>query len=126
MIYVVCSSDVSHVLSAVTGRAPEMFQGRYDEKVDVYSFGAMVTGHAPWSQQLSQKDAIIPILYHNYFNPNPECRRFLRDFVPSEVDTEIRELIVACLDPLPEERPTFQNVLLRLEGFSDRVKIRLR
>ncbi|KAM4616132.1 LIM domain kinase 2 [Polymixia lowei] len=84
--------------------APEMLNGkRYDEKVDIFSFGIVLC-------------EIIGQVY-----ADPECLprtmdfglnvgKFLEKFLPEDCPPAFFPLAVACCDLVPENRPPFQKL----------------
>ncbi|XP_062874252.1 LIM domain kinase 2 [Trichomycterus rosablanca] len=84
--------------------APEMLNGkRYDEKVDVFSFGIVLC-------------EII-----GQVNADPECLprtmdfglnvgKFMEKFLPEDCPSAFFPLAVACCDLTPESRPAFQKL----------------
>ncbi|XP_029296632.1 LIM domain kinase 2 [Cottoperca gobio] len=84
--------------------APEMLNGkRYDEKVDIFSFGIVLC-------------EIIGKVY-----ADPECLprtldfglnvgKFVEKFVPEDCPTAFFPLTVACCDLTPDNRPPFQKL----------------
>ncbi|KAI9252160.1 kinase-like domain-containing protein [Sporodiniella umbellata] len=96
------SSSVTTITKAVYGRlpyvAPEVRQGVYTEKSDVYSLGVIL-----W--QLMSK-VIFPspeILLEK--NQNAQDHAYRIEPVPG-IPEWYQRLCVACLEPLPENRPT--------------------
>lgn len=84
--------------------APEMLNGkRYDEKVDIFSFGIVLC-------------EIIGQVY-----ADPEClprtldfglnvRKFIEKFLPEHCPPAFFALAVACCDLTPDNRPAFQKL----------------
>ncbi|KAG7480855.1 hypothetical protein MATL_G00060640 [Megalops atlanticus] len=84
--------------------APEMLNGkRYDEKVDIFSFGIVLC-------------EIIGQVY-----ADPEClprtldfglnvEKFLEKFLPQDCPPAFFPLAVACCDLIPENRPAFEKL----------------
>uniref|UniRef100_A0A8C1MGJ1 LIM domain kinase 2 n=1 Tax=Cyprinus carpio TaxID=7962 RepID=A0A8C1MGJ1_CYPCA len=84
--------------------APEMLNGkRYDEKVDIFSFGIVLC-------------EII-----GQVNADPEClprtldfglnvRKFIEKFLPEHCPPAFFALAVACCDLTPDNRPAFQKL----------------
>lgn len=84
--------------------APEMLNGkRYDEKVDIFSFGIVLC-------------EII-----GQVNADPEClprtqdfglnvRKFMEKFLPDDCPPAFFPLAVACCDLTPDNRPPFQKL----------------
>jgi serine/threonine protein kinase len=98
----------------VTGRigtphwmAPEMFESdHYTNKVDVYAYGILLweilTGAVPFKGRDAYKVAIAVTRNHE------------RPPLPTGIPRGIIELIKACWDPAPENRPTFAQITLKL------------
>lgn len=97
--------NLSSVLGTPEFMAPELYDEKYDEKVDIYSFGLcvleMVTKEYPYAEcenaaQIFRKvtQGIKPPSLHN-----------------SEMDTETREFIELCINFDPTKRPTAEELL---------------
>lgn len=92
--------------------APELILGRTsDVASDVYTLGAtlyaMVTGHAPFADASDTLSAMIQKSEGRYLDP--------RQHVAS-LSEEIVELIRACLDPKPAQRPASAEEFARRLG----------
>jgi serine/threonine protein kinase len=89
--------------------APEVIANtKYAEPADVFSFGVimweLLTKECPF-EGLNQIQVAMCVLNENK-----------RVVVPDWVPLHLQTLIVSCMHPDPEERPTFSNLLLQLEG----------
>ena len=83
--------------------APEMFNSsKYDEKVDVYSFGVllweMLTGITPFN-------GMTPFQIMNAV-----CQNAQRPPIPEDTPEELTSLIEACWAQEPKDRPSFEKV----------------
>jgi tRNA A-37 threonylcarbamoyl transferase component Bud32 len=94
--------------------APEVMQGEhYDEKIDVYSFGVLLTElltrQKPFSDQFKIKcyqDVFDQVLDNGAVPTIPEwSTRF------------IKPLVVSCLSHEPSRRPSFNDIILYLSEF---------
>ncbi|EGC28777.1 hypothetical protein DICPUDRAFT_159737 [Dictyostelium purpureum] len=88
--------------------APEVMMGNpYNEKADVYSFGIILweilTKEAPYSHH---KD------YDIFFNAI--CHERERPPIPIDTLPSLRHLIQICWDHNPQNRPSFSEILFRL------------
>ncbi|EGC28848.1 hypothetical protein DICPUDRAFT_100013 [Dictyostelium purpureum] len=88
-------------------RAPEITKGlNYNEKIDVYSFGLVVyeiyTGKIPF-EGIDGSAAAAKSAYENY---RPE--------IPIDIPISIRLLITKCWAALPDDRPSFTEILHEL------------
>jgi len=86
---------------------PEVFDGGiYDTKSDIFSFGMvlweLLTGQIPFGE--------VPPLQVLQLIDNGE-----RPFLPAGVNPVFAQLIRDCWEEDPEKRPTFTEILLRLD-----------
>ncbi|KAJ1982932.1 hypothetical protein H4R35_000058 [Dimargaris xerosporica] len=94
----------SSVLGTPEYMAPEMYEERYDEKVDSYAFGMcvleMVTREYP---------------YMECTNPAQIYRRVTAGIPPATLekvaDDDVRAFIGYCIQPNPDKRPTAAEIL---------------
>ncbi|KAF9958894.1 Serine/threonine-protein kinase wnk1 [Mortierella alpina] len=97
-------THVSSVLGTPEFMAPELYDEKYDEKVDIYAFGMcvleMVTKEYPYSECTNQAQ-----IY----------RKVTKGIKPQSLehvqDPEIREFINRCLDHDDRTRPSAQELL---------------
>eukprot|EP00161_Ancyromonas_sigmoides_P014949 TRINITY_DN3924_c0_g1_i1.p1 TRINITY_DN3924_c0_g1~~TRINITY_DN3924_c0_g1_i1.p1 ORF type:complete len:512 (-),score=236.69 TRINITY_DN3924_c0_g1_i1:32-1501(-) len=85
--------------------APEIARRqKYDEKVDVYSFGIMIWEMLTLSVPFSELDAFALIgrlLSDDTFRPE----------VPENTDPDVAALMVACWHADPKQRPSFKEII---------------
>lgn len=84
--------------------APEiLLKGSYTNKVDVYAYGIVLweiaTGKLPYNNLEPRK--IIELVVNKNIRPE----------MPSNISTELIQLIEACWDRKPELRPSFDNII---------------
>jgi len=93
--------------------APEVINQRaYTPKVDVYSFGILLveiyTGTRPYSSEsfaeMFPSDIMRAVVHEG-----------LRPEIPQDCPTELTQLIRECLNSIPDLRPTFKEIVSRLE-----------
>jgi len=84
--------------------APEMYQEKYDEKVDIYAFGMcvlqMVTKKYPYGE--------CQTLHQVY---KKVTSRTLPEALKSVVSRSVKEFIIACCEFKPEKRPSAKDLL---------------
>lgn len=90
--------------------APEVFTGtRYDEKVDVYSYAMIlfeiICREIPFEEE---EPAAVGRLTVQGSRPD-------MDAVPPDCPEDLRELMVQCWAHDPKKRPTFPEIVKRLE-----------
>uniref|UniRef100_A0AAV1U056 Protein kinase domain-containing protein n=1 Tax=Peronospora matthiolae TaxID=2874970 RepID=A0AAV1U056_9STRA len=91
--------------------APEIIRSeRYGPEADVYSFGIVLTEletrHTPYHDQEETGLKVLMRVAHKGLRPS----------LPSSCLPERRRLIEDCLRDVPARRPTFAQVLSRLQG----------
>ncbi|KAL7686864.1 putative serine/threonine-protein kinase Mps1 [Plasmopara halstedii] len=91
--------------------APEIIRSeRYGPEADVYSFGIVLTEletrRTPYHDQEETGLKVLMRVAHKGLRPS----------LPSTCHPERRKLIEACLHDVPRHRPTFLQVLSRLQG----------
>ncbi|GLI67861.1 hypothetical protein VaNZ11_012147, partial [Volvox africanus] len=90
--------------------APEVFfgNGEVSEKVDVYSMGVTLwqlhTGEEPF-MRLSNHEILMGLESGTLHLP-----------IPSTCDPEWRSLVETCMDPNPDNRPSFREIILQLQA----------
>jgi len=93
-------------------RAPEITKGetRYDGKIDVYCFGLvlyeMLTSKLPFDE-LDGVTAAAKAAYES-----------LRPTIPDDCPGGLRDLMTTCWADKPSQRPSFAEILKKLEGIS--------
>ena len=90
--------------------SPELANGwKFDHRTDIYAFGVTVyellTGVKPFEGQ-TQKAMLANQLNQRY------CIRKLREF-NSNIPVKLDELVIKCLDFVPEKRPPNMTILVR-------------
>ena len=102
-------------------RAPEIIRGRdYDSSVDVYSYGITLweiqTANHPYSDHLQMGLTVRDIL-------DRVVGKDLRPEFPTCCDKDMIELTKSCWQLSPFRRPTFDEIVLKLEAicFRDRI-----
>ena len=102
-------------------RAPEIIRGRnYDSSVDVYSYGIALweiqTAKHPYFDKLKPGVTVRDIL-------DRVVGEELRPEFPAYCDEDMIELTKSCWQISPFRRPTFDEIVLKLEAicFRDRI-----
>ncbi|KAF9127468.1 hypothetical protein BGW39_005835 [Mortierella sp. 14UC] len=97
-------THVSSVLGTPEFMAPELYDEKYDEKVDIYAFGMcvleMVTKDYPYAECTNQAQIYRKVSQ----GIKPQALEHVQD-------PEIREFIDRCLDHDPTTRPSAQELL---------------
>ncbi len=83
--------------------APELFQKRqYDEKVDIFAFGALlwelIAREVPF-------DGLEPIDIKQMVEKNEQLK------IPYGTDARLSQLVSSCRVPNPSERPDFDSIV---------------
>ncbi|CAO3609044.1 unnamed protein product [Cunninghamella echinulata] len=115
------SSSVISLTKAVYGRvpyiAPEVRRGVYTEKSDIYSLGIII-----W-QLVSKVIFPSPDVYlegQDRVHHRPESHVFVINTVPG-VPHWYTNLYIACLEPLPQHRPSAQEICQALQPIHDQL-----
>jgi len=107
-----------YVMTGETGSyrymAPEVFRCEtYNEKVDVYSYAMIVyyiiAGHQPWPTMNGSKAAFTAAVEGN------------RPHIPRDWDDRIVRFLKLWWDDDPDKRPSFENILMELNEYSQAV-----
>ncbi|CAD8177739.1 unnamed protein product [Paramecium octaurelia] len=98
------SQNTSSVLGTPEFMAPEIYQGNYNTKVDIYAFGLcvleMVTGLKPFSECKGGTGQIIKKVMESQ---KPQS-------IEAILNEKIKTIILECLNP-PDQRPTATQLL---------------
>ncbi|XP_065571946.1 uncharacterized protein LOC136034603 isoform X3 [Artemia franciscana] len=97
-------STVKSVIGTPEFMAPEMYEERYNEKVDVYSFGMCLIEMATMEYPYLECAGPMQILRKVTRGEPPDCLQKVED-------TELKDIILWCVQPNPLERPTVHDVL---------------
>jgi serine/threonine protein kinase len=95
--------------------APECFDDRveYGEKSDVFSYGLvlleLMSGEPPYPVSNSNHSFIASMQNHSKVQPNIHA-------LPPETPAMVRELIIACIQFEITQRPSFEEIVKRLEA----------
>ena len=97
--------------------APEVLLGKpYNEKIDVYGYGMALfeihTATLPFEEQESTIALMQSVAYEGArpeYNTPPE----------TELDVFWRDLVNRCWDQDPEKRPSFNDIIIRLQAFCE-------
>jgi serine/threonine protein kinase len=88
----------------------------YDWKVDVYAFGlllfAMFTSRKPFDEYMKGYKGHNPAFYLMNL-----IQKGTRPTLPPDLPDKVAEMIQACWDSAPDNRPTFAEILEHPEGF---------
>eukprot|EP01129_Flabellula_baltica_P001852 TRINITY_DN11757_c0_g1_i1.p1 TRINITY_DN11757_c0_g1~~TRINITY_DN11757_c0_g1_i1.p1 ORF type:complete len:493 (-),score=82.30 TRINITY_DN11757_c0_g1_i1:49-1527(-) len=93
--------------------APEVFDGDdHDEKCDIYSYGVILW--EIYTRRLPYEELLDEITVYEL------CERVadegLRLPIPEDCPPALAELIVACWDHYPDDRPSFSEILEKLDS----------
>ena len=88
--------------------APEVFQkGEYGSKVDLYAFGMLVLEMRSNRTPYEERKMLLTERIQEVIVPPPQALDAkLFDVPPKRMNALLRELIVACIENNPENRPT--------------------
>jgi serine/threonine protein kinase len=96
--------------------APEVMEGSiYTEKIDIYSFGILlselVTRSMPFHDLYTIKSYmdVVDAVLDNGAIPT----------IPAWCENFIRPLILSCVSRIPSERPSFTDIILKIREFYD-------
>lgn len=97
--------------------APELDDGQYDEKVDVFAFSGilyqMVTGHIPFPKK--DKSEVVKML-------NEGMRPELTE---TDLSKELNELIELCWSQDPNQRISFDQVIFKMVEKKKKIVLRV-
>jgi len=89
--------------------APEVFVGDYNEKCDIYSFAIVLWEVLTVSQAFEDIDDDLPAFIHAV------CDNGFRPEIPADCPERIRDLIESCWQKDPTRRPSFAEIIIRLD-----------
>eukprot|EP00007_Cunea_sp_BSH-02190019_P003786 CAMPEP_0174239006 /NCGR_PEP_ID=MMETSP0417-20130205/13160_1 /TAXON_ID=242541 /ORGANISM="Mayorella sp, Strain BSH-02190019" /LENGTH=614 /DNA_ID=CAMNT_0015317901 /DNA_START=276 /DNA_END=2116 /DNA_ORIENTATION=- len=89
--------------------APEVFEGEFDEKCDIYSFGLILWEALVQEQAFAGLSDNLPSFIHAVMDLHE------RPKIPKNCPRSLRKLISDCWSPLPTDRPAFQEIIGRLD-----------
>jgi serine/threonine protein kinase len=109
-----CSDMPNDIFGTPEWMAPEVMEGlRYDEKVDVYSYGVLLTEiltrQKPFVDQFPITD------YQDVFDQVLDNGAV--PSVPKWSELFVQELVLACVSRDPSLRPSFTDIILYLQEF---------
>jgi len=91
--------------------APEVFLGKYDEKCDVYSFAIVmwevITQTPAFSENITLEEMRRFV--------RAVCDESFRPAIPEEWEESLKQLVISCWAPKPEDRPSFTKIIKDLE-----------
>jgi serine/threonine protein kinase len=94
--------------------APEVMEGHpYNEKIDVYSFGVLlselITRQMPFHDQYTINNYmdVVDAVLDNHAIPT----------IPKWCEGFLKSLVLACVSRNPSERPNFTDIILKLREF---------
>jgi serine/threonine protein kinase len=102
-----CGSTTTEVIGTATYMAPEMFDaGRPTKKVDIFAFG-LILYEVLFGSSVFPKDAtMMQIAKIHVLGTRPE--------IPNSINRHIRKLIERCWSVNPDQRPNFDEILMKL------------
>ena len=94
--------------------APEVFRHEpYNNKVDVYSFSMILYQLFEHMPPFSGMDPVEAARQAALFDKRPQFHALSP---PDHPMARVRAVMEACWDPNPERRPSFEEVVEKLEG----------
>ena len=97
--------------------APEVFVGDYNEKCDIYSFAIVLWEVLTQTQAFSDIDDDLAAFIHAV------CDNGFRPDIPTDCPSRIRQLIENCWRKEPSLRPSFSEIITRLDHILVEVSI---
>eukprot|EP01095_Lingulamoeba_sp_RSL-Kostka_P012223 TRINITY_DN479_c0_g1_i2.p1 TRINITY_DN479_c0_g1~~TRINITY_DN479_c0_g1_i2.p1 ORF type:complete len:455 (-),score=155.91 TRINITY_DN479_c0_g1_i2:272-1636(-) len=97
--------------------APEVFVGDYNEKCDIYSFGIVLWEIYTCEQAFEQVSDNLPAFIHAV------CDENFRPEIPDDCPESLTELMEDCWQKYPQDRPTFTQIIKRLDDIMTEVAI---
>lgn len=98
--------------------APEVFRHEpYNNKVDVYSFSMILYQLFEHMPPFSGTDPVEAARQAALFDKRPQFHALAP---PGHPMAEVRAVMEACWDPDPERRPSFEEVVEKLEGVMEK------
>lgn len=85
-----------------------IINGEYTKKSEVYCYGLIL-------YEILTGKKVFPIEGNNYHELMMKIAEFKRPEIPKEINSFFKELIKACWDPDPLNRPTFHEIVKLLE-----------